>query len=103
MVDRAFRIDLERSRIYWSYYKSMFKVFSTALTAGMVCAAIIYTKGEINLTMTAAVIGLLFLCIILLSALMSLIIWRHENRHFDEMTREDEREFEERPPTTPLV
>jgi archaellum biogenesis protein FlaJ (TadC family) len=103
MDDKIFKVDLERSRVYWDYYKSMFTVFSSALVAGMICAALIYTKGEINLTMAAAVIVLLFLCIILLAALMSLVIWRHENRHFDELVREEEREAQERPPGVPLV
>ena len=85
MVDKAFRISIERSRIYWDYYKSMFLVFSGALMAAMLCSAIIYTRGEISLPLAVGAIALAVLMIILIAALMSLIIWRHENKHFDEL------------------
>jgi archaellum biogenesis protein FlaJ (TadC family) len=102
MDDKLFKVDLERSRVYWDYYKSMFVVFSIALIAGMICVAIIYTKGELGLTFAAGLIALLLLCIILLAAMMNLLIWRHENRHFDEMLRQ-EQDMESAPPGMPLV
>jgi hypothetical protein len=103
MDDKIFRVDLERSRIYWDYYKSMFLAFSMAMAAGMICTAVIYTEKEISLSVTVGVIALLFLCVILMAAVMSLLIWRHENRHFDDVIREEERELQERPPGIPLV
>jgi hypothetical protein len=103
MDDRIFKVELERSRIYWDYYKAMFLVFSTALSAGMVSAAVIYTKGEISLTIAAGIILLLALCVILLSAIMSLTIWRHENRYLDELVRAEEEDRIERPAGGPLV
>ena len=83
--DRVFNVNLERSRVYWDYYKSMFIVFSFCLMAGMLCTTAIYVKGDIGLVPAVGVILLLFLCVILLAALMSLSIWRHENKHLDEM------------------
>lgn len=103
MDDKIFRVDMERSRIYWDYYKSMFLAFSLAMAAGMVCTAVIYTRGELALSLAFGVIALLFLCIILMAAVMSLLIWRHENRHFDELVRQEEVELHERPPGIPLV
>ena len=102
-MDKAFRVDIERSRIYWDYYRSMFLVFSAAFSAGMICTALIYTRGEITLPITAGAILLMFLCIILMAAMMSLIIWRHENRHFDELVREDRSEPDDKPAGHPLV
>jgi archaellum biogenesis protein FlaJ (TadC family) len=98
MDDKIFRVDIERSRVYWDYYKSMFIAFSMILCAGMVSMAVIYTKGELNLTITAGVIVLLALCVILLSALMTLSIWRHENKYLDELIRAEEQDLMERPP-----
>jgi len=104
MDDKLFQVDMERSRIYWDYYRSMFVVFSLALIAGMIIVAIIYTKGELSLTFAAGIIVLLFLCIILMAAVMSLLIWRHENRHFDELLRgQEEEEQDGPPPGMPLV
>ncbi|MBU0763118.1 MAG: hypothetical protein KKD39_08850 [Candidatus Altiarchaeota archaeon] len=104
-MDKLFRVNLERSRIYWQYYKSMFQVFSHAIIACMISTAIIYSAGGIDLLLTAGVIALLFLFIVLLSALMSLTIWRHENKHLDELLVEYEQPPEEplMPPGTPLV
>jgi hypothetical protein len=103
MNDKIFKVEIERSRVYWDYYKSMFIAFSMALAAGMVCAAVIYTKGEINLMFTGGIILLCLLCFVLLCALMSVLIWRHENRHFDELIGAEEQETAERPPGIPLV
>jgi archaellum biogenesis protein FlaJ (TadC family) len=85
MEDKIFRVDIERSRIYWDYYRSMFIVFSFALMAGMISTAIIYMGDGIELVLAVGIMLLLFLFIILLAALMSLTIWRHENRHLDEL------------------
>ncbi|MBD3387474.1 MAG: hypothetical protein GF416_00470, partial [Candidatus Altiarchaeales archaeon] len=38
---RIFKVNLERTRVYWDYYKSMFLVFSFCLMALMVCATLI--------------------------------------------------------------
>lgn len=103
MVDKAFKVDIERSRIYWDYYRSMFIVLSLALIAGMICAAIIYTKGEISLTLAGGIIGLMFLLIIFLCALMSITIWRHENKHLDELLNTEPEDKPEEPPGMPLV
>ena len=97
MEDKYFEVDLERSRIYWDYYKSLFLVLSHSLIAGMICAAIIYSAGGLDLTYTAGIIGLMFLCVILLCALMSLTIWRHENKHLDELIRIEEEAIQQRP------
>ncbi len=102
-MDKVFKVDLERSRVYWDYYKMMFVVFSMILSACVIAVALIYTRGEISLQLTVGVILFLALCVIFLSAMMNLIIWRHENRHFDELIREEKRDIEERPPGVPLV
>jgi hypothetical protein len=103
MVDRSFKVAIERSRIYWDYYRSMYTMFSLAIIAGMICSAIIYTKGEITLTIAVGTIGLLFLVIIFLSALMSLTVWRHENKHLDELVIVDDGGASEPPLGEPLV
>ncbi|MFH1054475.1 MAG: hypothetical protein V1744_00105 [Candidatus Altiarchaeota archaeon] len=103
MDDKIFAVSLERSRIYWDYYRSMFVVFSLCFIAGMVSTAIIYTQKEISLVIAAGIIGLMFLMVILLSALMSITIWRHENKHLDELIRAEEQEILERPPGIPLA
>ena len=103
MADKAFKVDIERSRIYWDYYRSMYMVLSLALIAGMICAAIIYTKGEISLTLAGGIIGLMFLLIIFLCALMSITIWRHENKHLDELLNTEPEETPEQPSGMPLV
>jgi len=102
-MDKIFKVDLERSRVYWDYYKAVFSAFSLCLAAGMVSTALIYTKGELSLELTAGVILFLTLCVVFLAALMNLVIWRHENRHFDELIRQEQRDAEERPPGIPLV
>jgi len=103
MADKAFKVDIERSRIYWDYYRSMYMVLSLALIAGMICAAIIYTKGEISLTLAGGIIGLMFLLIIFLCALMSITIWRHENKHLDELLNTESEDKPEEPTGMPLV
>lgn len=85
MNERLFAINLERSRVYWDYYKLMFLVFSFAFMSGIIATSMIYNAGGIDILFALGVIFLLFLFIILLSALMSLSIWRHENKHLDEL------------------
>lgn len=101
--EHLFAIDLERSRVYWEYYRSMFLVFSMVLAAAMVCVTLIYTKGGLTLVPTVGIILLLFLCVILLSALMSLTIWRHENKHLDELAAVEVGEAEKPVSGQPLV
>lgn len=101
--NRIFEINLERSRIYWDYYRSMFIIFSVALIGLMVCTTLIYTKGDISLAPAVGVLVLLFLCVILLAALMSLSIWRHENKHLDELIAIEREEIEPHPTGAPLV
>jgi hypothetical protein len=103
MDDKIFKVELERSRVYWDYYKCVFSAFSMILAAGMVCAAVIYTKGEINLIFAAGIILLCLLCTVFLVAIMNVLIWRHENRHFDDLIGAQEQEMQERPPGIPLV
>ena len=107
MDDKIFQVNLERSRVYWDYYKMMFIVFSFTLIAGIVATSIIYSKGEIEIVFAIGVIMLLFLFIILLAALMSISIWRHENRHLDEMIDIEEENMQiedpQQPPSMPLV
>jgi len=56
------------------------------------------------LALAVGIILLLFLCVILLAALMSLTIWRHENKHLDELIIVDKEEVEEKTSTgRPLV
>jgi hypothetical protein len=95
MDDKFLQVSLERSRIYWDYYRSMFQIFSHALIAGMLITAMIYQSGKIDLLLTIGIIALLLLFIILLAALMSLTIWRHENKHLDELLIEEEPQSEE--------
>jgi len=102
-MDRILRVEIERSRVYWDYYRSMFVVFSLALMAGMISVSIIYTKGEVSLSFAAVSVALAAVCIIFLAAIMSLIIWRHENRHFDEILGDVSQEAAEEPPAHPLV
>jgi archaellum biogenesis protein FlaJ (TadC family) len=83
--DRIFEVNLERSRVYWDYYRSMFIVFSLCLIGGMVCTALVYSSGGIGLPPAVGIMLLLVLLIILLAAMMSLTIWRHENKHLDEL------------------
>ena len=89
MQDRALEINLERSRVYWDYYKMMFLVFAHCFIAGMISTAIIYSAGGVDIVFALGVIFLLFLLVILLAALMSLSIWRHENRHLDDLLDQD--------------
>ncbi|MFH0861610.1 MAG: hypothetical protein V1875_01135 [Candidatus Altiarchaeota archaeon] len=102
-MDKIFKVDLERSRVYWDYYKMVYHALSLCMAAGMISAAVIYTRGEIGLNVAGGIILFLFLCVIFLSAIMNLIIWRHENRHFDEIIRQEEKGIGERPPGVPLV
>ncbi len=85
MEDKIFAINLERSRVYWDYYKMMFLVFSLCFIAGMICTSLIYANGGVELIFAIGIILLLFLMVILLAALMSLSIWRHENKHLDDL------------------
>ena len=92
--DHIFEVNLERSRVYWDYYRSMFIVFSLCLIGGMICTTLIYSNGGIGLTAAIGIMLLLLLLVILLAALMSLTVWRHENTHLDELInieREEER------------
>jgi len=105
MEDKVFKVDLERSRVYWDYYKSIFFALAFSLMATMICVALIYTKGGLDIIYAAAIIVLLFLCVIFLAALLHLGIWRHENKFLDELIRieeEDERQTRENP-GIPLV
>jgi hypothetical protein len=103
MDDKIFKVEIERSRVYWDYYKSMYIAFSIALAAGMVSAAVVYTKGEINLMFAGGIILLCLLCVVFLTAVMNVLIWRHENKHFDELIGAQEQDISERPPGMPLV
>lgn len=105
MEDRFLKVAIERSRIYWDYYKSMFQIFSHALIACMIVTAIIYSVNGIDLILAVGIIFLLLLFIILLAALMSLTIWRHENKHLDELLVEYEPQPQEPqpPPGMPLI
>jgi|GEM_PF-6216879 len=85
MQDKILEINLERSRVYWDYYKMMFLVFAHCFIAGMISTAIIYSAGGVDIVFALGVIFLLFLLVILLAALMSLSIWRHENKHLDDL------------------
>ena len=94
-MDRTFRVNLERSRVYWDYYKNMFLVFCGMLMVASLAAVAIYHKGGFDLIIALGLVSFFFLCIILLAALMSLIIWRHENRFFEEMLKQDSEEEQE--------
>jgi archaellum biogenesis protein FlaJ (TadC family) len=89
MEDKVFQVNLERSRIYWDYYKGMFHIFNNTAIACMLITAIIYSAGGLDLLLAAGIIALFFLLIVLLAALMSLTIWRHENKHLDELLEEE--------------
>lgn len=95
MDDKFFWVSIERSRIYWDYYKSMFFALSMALVASMVSVAIIYTTGAIDLLIAVGLIMLIFLLVLLLIAVMSLFVWRHENKHLDELFDYESQEFDE--------
>ncbi|MCX6695142.1 MAG: hypothetical protein NTU61_02435 [Candidatus Altiarchaeota archaeon] len=87
--DNVFRVNLERSRIYWDYYKSMFVVFSVMLMFAALSTMIAYHKGALDFMPAVGLTVFFFLCVILLSAVMSLVIWRHENKFLDEMVRQE--------------
>lgn len=94
MQDRIFEIDMERSRIYWDYYKMMFLVFSLCFISGILATAMIYAGGGIDLVLAVAIMFLLFLMVILSAALMSLSVWRHENKFLDDLLELEHEEFE---------
>jgi len=93
-MDRLFKINLERSRIYWDYYKSMFMILSWMLLVAALSSMIVYHKGGLDFWPAIGLSLFFYLCIILLFAVMSMMIWRHENRFFEEMLKE---EVEEKP------
>ncbi len=103
MEDKIFAVNLERSRVYWDYYKNMFILFGFTLIGGMISTAIIYSAGGIELIFAVGIILLLFLFVILLAALMSLSIWRHENKHLDELINIERENLQMEPPGEPLV
>jgi len=96
-MDRVFRVKLERSRVYWDYYKSMFLVFSGMLLTAALITAVIYHKGGYDFILMFGLIAFFFLCVIMLAALLSLAIWRHENKFLDEMITVEEPTQEEPP------
>jgi len=101
-MDKIFKVNLERSRVYWDYYKHMFIIFSGMLMTGALASAIIYHKGGFDFILTLGLIAFAFLCVIMLAALMSLVIWRHENKFLDELIRQTSEE-ESAPEEKPLV
>ena len=103
MDDKIFAVDLERSRIYWDYYKTLFIVLSLAFIALMVCCAIIYPHAGIELVIAVGVLLLMFLFVIFLMALMSLTVWRHENKFLDELILMEQEDIEEKPTGIPIV
>jgi len=85
--------------VYWDYYRSMFLVFSGMLMVAALSSILIYHKGGLDFLPAAGLSVFFFLCIILLAALMSLVIWRHENKFFEEMVKQ---EIEEQEKGTPV-
>lgn len=99
-MDKIFKVDLERGRIYWDYYRTIFTVMASLLCSGIIATALIYTGKEVSLTVAAGVIVLLALTVVLLAALMSLYVWRHEERHLDELIRAESDIISAKPPET---
>jgi uncharacterized protein YacL len=89
-MDKLFRVKLERTRAYWDYYKIIFTMLCLAFIGLIVSVAIFHHAGALSLIAAVGLSALFFLCILLLLALMSLLIWNFENKHLHELLAEEE-------------
>lgn len=81
----GFRVDLQRAKVYWSYYTTIFLIAAIALAAGIVVIGLLHVAGSISLLVAVAAIAVLYVSNIGLFLVMAFIVWRHENRHLDEL------------------
>ncbi|MFC2162585.1 hypothetical protein ACFLRF_02805 [Candidatus Altiarchaeota archaeon] len=89
-MDKLFRVRLERTRAYWDYYKMIFNTLCLTFIGLIISAAIVFHSGALSLMASAGLMALFFLCILMLLAVMSLIIWNFENKHLHELLGDED-------------
>lgn len=82
---KNFKVDLQRARVYWDYYKTLFFMACLAVLTGIISVSLLHLAGSLNLFLTAIMIIVLYLMLLVMFLLMTFIVWRHENRHLDEL------------------